>query len=537
MAVKMLTQDSRKYRLRWWTLVVLVTSLIVIVADTTIVDVAIPSLQRNLNASASGLQWIVSAYILVFAGLLLTMGSLGDRFGRKRVFQVGLVLFGVTSLAAAYSQSSGQLIAARAFMGIAAAMIMPSTLSVIIDVFPRHERAKAIAIWAASAGLGVPLGMVLGGWLLESFWWGSVFLINIPIVIAVFGAGFALVPESRDLDPRKIDVMGAILSAGSLSALIYAIIQAPERGWLDPIAVAGFAVSALIGMAFVLYELRIDHPMLDMRLFRNARLSSGSIAISLAFLSLVGLVFIMTQYLQFVRDYSPLEAGLRMLPLALGYTLGAGTSERLVAQLGTRRVVTGGLLLVGFALLGFVFLSESSAYWIAAAGMVVMGIGIGSAMAPATEAVMGAVPEANAGVGSALNDVTRNVGGALGVGILGSVLNSIYSSNVASAVTELPAGAAAAAKNSIGAAEQIALGLEGSAAESLRVAADSAFVDGMSIAMAIAAGIVIAGAATVARFMPARDPGVYSPRPGVGGPVIEVPIGEVIPVPVPVRID
>ena len=326
MAVKMLTQDSRKYRLRWWTLVVLVTSLIVIVADTTIVDVAIPSLQRNLNASASGLQWIVSAYILVFAGLLLTMGSLGDRFGRKRVFQVGLVLFGVTSLAAAYSQSSGQLIAARAFMGIAAAMIMPSTLSVIIDVFPRHERAKAIAIWAASAGLGVPLGMVLGGWLLESFWWGSVFLINIPIVIAVFVAGFALVPESRDPDPRKIDVMGAILSAGSLSALIYAIIQAPERGWLDPIAVAGFAVSALIGVAFVLYELRIDHPMLDMRLFRNARLSSGSIAISLAFLSLVGLVFIMTQYLQFVRDYSPLEAGLRMLPLALGYTLGAGTS-------------------------------------------------------------------------------------------------------------------------------------------------------------------------------------------------------------------
>jgi EmrB/QacA subfamily drug resistance transporter len=478
----------------------------------------------------------VSAYILVFAGLLLTMGSLGDRFGRKRLLQVGLVLFGVASLAAAYSQTSGQLIAARAFMGVGAAMIMPSTLSVIIDVFPRHDRAKAIAIWAASAGLGVPLGMVLGGWLLESFWWGSAFLINIPIVLAVLVAGFALVPDSRDPDPRKIDVMGAILSTGSLSTLVYAIIQAPERGWGDPVVVAGFVVSALTAVAFVIYELRIDHPMLDMRFFRNARLSSGAIAISIAFLSLLGLIFITTQYLQFVRDYSPLQAGLRMVPLALGYMLGAGTSEKLVAALGTKKVVTGGLLLVGFALLSFVFVDETTAYWIVAAGMVAMGVGIGSAMAPATEAVMGAVPEANAGVGSALNDVTRNVGGALGIGILGSVLNSIYSSNVASAVTELPAGAAAAAKNSIGAAEQIALGLEGSAAESLRVAADSAFVDAMSIAMAVAAGIVITGAAIVLRFMPARELGVDSPSTEVGRPLVEdVPIGEVAPVPVPVR--
>ena len=273
---------SPKHRLRWWTLAVLSVSLILIVADTTIVDVAIPSLQRNLNASASGLQWIVSAYILVFAGLLLTMGSLGDRFGRKKALQVGLLLFGVASLTAAYTQSSGQWIAARAFMGIAAAMMMPSTLSVVIDVFPRDERAKAIAIWAATAGLGVPLGMILGGWLLESFWWGSIFLINIPIVIAVFVAGFALVPESRDPHPRKIDVVGAVLSTGSLSALIYAIIQAPERGWGDPIVATVFAVSALIGVAFVIYELRIDHPMLDVRFFRNARLSSGAIAISLA---------------------------------------------------------------------------------------------------------------------------------------------------------------------------------------------------------------------------------------------------------------
>lgn len=519
------------YRYRWWTLAVLAISLILIVADTTIIDVAIPSLQRNLGASASGLQWIVSAYILVFAGLLLTMGSLGDRFGRKRALLLGLVLFGITSLAAAYSQSTGQLIAARAFMGIAAAMIMPSTLSVIIHVFPRDERTKAIAIWAASAGLGVPLGMIAGGWLLESFWWGSVFLINIPVVAVAFAAGIALIPESRDPNPRKIDVIGAILSAGALSTLIFTIIQAPERGWSDTLVVGGFALSAMIGIAFVVHELRSNHPMLDVRLFRNARLSSGAIAISFAFLSLVGVVFIMTQYLQFVRDYTPLQAGLRMLPLALGYTVGAGASEKLVAALGTRKMVAGGLLLIGLALISFVFLSETTDYWIIAVGMVVMGIGVGSAMAPATEAVMGGVPDANAGVGSALNDVTRNVGGALGVGILGSVLNSIYSSNVTSAVTELTSGAAAAASNSIGAAEQIALELESSAAERLLGAADTAFVDGMSVAMAVTAGIVITGAAIVLRFMPSRGVIATDPAPGAGRPVPgDVPAGDLAPV-------
>ena len=286
---------SRKYTQRWWTPAILSVSLILIAVDTTILNVAIPTLQRELGGSASALQWIVASYILVFAGLLLTMGSLGDRFGRKRLLQSGLIVFMISSLSAAYAQSSGQLIAARAVMGIGGAMIMPATLSIIVDVFPRNERARAIGIWSAVAGLGVPLGMVVGGWLLEQFWWGSVFLINIPIGLIVLGAGAALVPNSKDPAPRKIDLAGAILSTGALSVLIYAVIEAPERGWLDPVVVSGFVGALVLGIAFVLYELRTDHPMLDVRFFKNLRLSSGAIAIGVSFLALLGMVFLFTQ--------------------------------------------------------------------------------------------------------------------------------------------------------------------------------------------------------------------------------------------------
>ena len=496
--------QSRKYRLRWWTLLVLSVSLILIAVDTTILNVAIPTLQNDLDASASALQWIVSAYVLVFAGLLLTMGSLGDRFGRKRALQTGLVLFGVASLAAAYAQSSGQLIAARAFMGVGAALIMPATLSVIIDVFPKNERAKAIGIWAAAAGLGVPLGMVVGGWLLEQYWWGSVFLMNIPIGLVVLAAGYLLVPESRDPVRRKLDVVGAVLSTAALSLLIYAIIEAPERGWVDPLVVFGFAAATVLGAAFVLYELRVDQPMLDVRLFRNPRLSSGAVAISLAFMALLGMVFLLTQYLQFVRDYSPLQAGVRMVPLAIGFMVGAGSSDRLVAAFGTKRVVAGGLMILTAGLGVLAFMDGGTAYWIIAVGLFAFGLGMGNAMAPATAAVMGAVPDANAGVGSALNDVTRNLGGALGIGILGSVLNSLYSSEMASAVAGLPAGAAAAARNSIGAASQVAGGLSGPEGDALRSAANVAFTNALAVAMVAGAAITLAGAAIVLRFMPAR---------------------------------
>ena len=529
------TIESRKYQRRWWTLAVINVSLILIAIDITILNVAIPTLQRELDASASALQWIASSYVLVFAGLLLTMGFLGDRFGRRLSLQAGLAVFVLASLGAAYAQSSAQLIIARSAMGVGAAMIMPATLSIIIDVFPKGERAKAIGIWAAAAGMGAPLGMVAGGWLLDNFWWGSVFLINIPVGLLTLTGSLFLVPESRDPAPHKLDIAGAVLSTAALSTLIYAIIEAPERGWFAPIVVGAFAASLVLGVVFTVYELRSSHPMLDVRLFRNPRLTSSAVAISASFLGLLGMMFTITQYFQFVQGYSPLDTGIRLVPLALGFMVGAGTSDKLVAAFGTKRIVGGGLAVVAVALVSLAFADVGTAYWIIGLGLFVMGAGMGNTMAPATDALVGAVPEANAGVGSALNDVTRNVGGALGIGIMGSVLNSIYGSNITAATSTLPTGAAAAAQNSIGAAAQVASGLEAATADILLAAANNAFVDAFGIAMFVGAAFAALGAMVVFQFMPAREV--------AGNPVITLQgVGEGVPsdyapIPVPVRID
>ena len=495
----------RKYGRRWGTLGVLSLSLLIIALDVTILNVAIPTFQRELNASASDLQWIINAYILVFAGLLLTMGSLGDRFGRRRTLEIGLVVFGIASLAAAYSQSSTQLIAARAFMGVGGALIMPSTLSVLVDVFPREERAKAIGIWAAVAAMGIPLGMVLGGWLLEHFWWGVVFIINTPVVLVALTAGRVLIPESRDPEPGKIDIPGAVLSMGAFSTLIYSLIEAPVRGWLDPLSVGGFAVALILGVLFVVYELRTREPMLEIRFFRNPRLSAGAGAIGLAFMAMLAIMFILTQYLQFVREYTPLETGLRFVPMALGFMVGGPTSALLVARLGTRNVVTAGMLVVAIAIGGLAMVDAEIPYWVIGLGLGALGMGMAYTMAPATDAVMAALPEANAGVGSALNDTTRQVGGALGVGIFGSLLNSVYSSSVANAVVGLPSEAADAVRNSVGGAAQIAATMTGPAGEALSTAARAAFVDAQGIVFLIAAATVFLGSLLVFRFMPAHD--------------------------------
>lgn len=523
--------ESRKYRLRWWTLLVLSVSLIVIAIDTTILNVAIPTLQRELGASASGLQWIISSYLLVFAGLLLTMGFLGDRFGRKRMLQIGITWFMIASLAAAYSQSTAQLIAARAAMGIGGAMIMPSTLSIIVDVFPREERVKAIGIWSAVAGLGIPLGMVGGGWLLDTFWWGSVFFVNIPIGILILTMGFVLVPESRDPIPRKLDFPGAILSTAALSVLLYGIIEAPGRGWLDPLTLIGFGFASVLGVMFAVFELRSDHPMLDFKLFRNGRLSSGAVAISFSFMAMMGMFFLITQYFQFLRGYSPFGTGLRMVPIALGFMVGGAVSDTLVARLGTKTTVAGGMVVVGASLAALAFIGADTTYWLIGIELAGVGIGMALTMAPATEAIMGAVPEANAGVGSALNDVTRNVGAALGVGILGSVFTSVYSSSVSDAVVGLSAEKAAVAQNSIGAAAQIAADLGGTAQGALITAANGAFLDGFGIALAIAAAIAFIGSLIVLRFMPSR---ASTTEPAVE---LDLPAYEREFAPVPIRIN
>jgi EmrB/QacA subfamily drug resistance transporter len=490
------------HRRRWWTLGVMALSLLVIGLDNTILNVALPTLVRELGASASQLQWMVDAYILVFAGLLLTMGAIGDRFGRKRALSIGLLLFGLGSLGAAFSGSANMLIATRAAMGIGGALIMPSTLSIITNVFSGAERGRAIAAWAAVSGLGIIGGPVLGGWLLEHFWWGSVFLVNVPIVLVAVLAGYFLVPESKDPNATPLDPVGAGLSIAGLSALVYAIIEAPANGWTDPLILAGFAIAAVLLGWMVWWELRTPHPMLQMSFFRNPRFSAASASITLVFFAMFGTVFLIAQYLQFVLGFSPFEAGLRVMPVAT-LIVAAPLSARLTEKVGSKIVVTTGLVIVAIALTVISGVEVDGGYGRVALALSIMGFGMGMTMAPATDSIMGSLPLAKAGVGSAMNDTTRQVGGALGVAVLGSVLASTYSAAMTPLVTALPPPAAELALDSVGGAARVAAEI-GEAGAALVRAASSAFVDGMGNAALVAAGVALAGAMVAAVFLPAR---------------------------------
>ncbi len=423
--------QSRAEERRWWILAVLCFSLLVIVLDNTILNVAIPTIVRDLDATNSQLQWMVDAYTLVFAGLLLTGGSLGDRFGRRGALQFGLVVFGLGSLASAFATSSGQLIATRAFMGIGGAFIMPATLSIITNVFPARERGKAIGVWAATAGLAGVLGPLTGGFLLEHFYWGSIFLVNIPIVIVGLIAGVFLIPTSKDPSAPRLDPVGAILSIVGLSVLLYGIIEAPQDGWTDPKIFACFVVGVGVIGVFLLWESRIDHPMLDVRFFQNARFTAASLGIMFVFFAMFGATFLLTQYFQFVLGYTPFETGIRFLPIALCMMILSPLSARFVQRIGTKLVVSTGLLMVTAGLVSWASLSATSAYWPDIVWrQALMASGMALTMAPATESIMGSLPLGKAGVGSAVNDTTRQVGGALGVAVIGSVLASIYGSQV-----------------------------------------------------------------------------------------------------------
>ncbi len=495
--------SNRKYQRRWSTLLVLSISLLIINIDDTVVNLAVPVLQRDLGASVSELQWIVTSYILVFAGLLLTMGSLGDRFGRKRALQAGLGIFGASSVLAAYSPSSFVMIAARALMGLGAALIMPSTLSVIVDVFPRGERMKAIGIWTGVASLGIPIGPLLGGWLLVTYWWGSIFLVNVPIVLVALVAGLFLVPESRHPSPPRIDLGGMALSTVALASLLYGIIGVPQLGWNDPTIWAAFLSAIVLGAAFVQHERHTDHPMLDLGLFRDRRLSSGATAIGITFLAFAGLAFTGPQYLQFVRGFSPLGTGILLLPLVLAVMVGAGVSPRLAARWGAGRTIAFSLLVLASGLVLVSRFDAATGVWPIVLAFVPVGFGLGSAMAPSTAAIMEAVPRDDAGIGSSLNDVARQVGAALGVSLLGSLLSWIYSSDVAEALAGLPPSLATAAQNSIGGAVQVAALLGGGAGETLMNASLGAFVAAFGWIALAAAAVAIVGGVIVARFMPA----------------------------------
>ena len=505
--------ELRKHRLRWWTLAVVSVTLVLETIDEMILNVALPTLQQELGASASGLQWIVNSYILVFGGLLLIMGALGDRFGRARMLQAGLVVFGVASLAAAYVDTTGQLIAARAVMGVGAAMMMPATLSIIVDVFKGKERAKAISIWAALAGIGLFLGPVLGGLLLANFYWGSVFLVNVPIAGLALVATMFLVPDSRDPEAKPLDIPGAILSAGAIAALIYAIIEGPAQGWTSPQILASVVAAVLLGIGFAIRETRTRYPLLDFAFFRRARFSTGAAAISVAFFAIAAMIFGLTQYLQFVQGYTPMEAGIRFLPASLGLMVGAIGSEMLALRYGTTKVVSGGMLLLAATMPLMLLWEVDTPYW--AVGVVIALVGFAAAIifAPSTEAVMGSVPEEKAGIGSAINDLTRLIATALGIAVIGSAMNSIYSSRVAAAVTALPAEVAAAAKDSVGAALQIAASLPGESGAALSAAAAEAFTDAFGLAILIGAAVTLLGALVVARTMPARQQPLSEAKP------------------------
>ena len=480
---------------RWFLLAIMCLSLVLVVMTVSGLNTALPTIQRDLGASASDLQWIVDAYAIVFAGLLLSAGAIGDRFGRRRALLAGLAVFGLGTLVGGVATGSTQLIAGRAVMGVGAAFIMPATLSIITAIFPPEERTRAIAIWAGFAGAGSSIGPLVTGALLERFWWGSTLLVNIPLVVGIIAAVVTFAPDSRDDTKTPLDPVAAVLSLVGLSSLIYGIIQGPSDGWTSGRVLPAFLVAGVALAAFVAWERRSDHPMLPLNLFRDRRFSTGSGVVIVAFFLIFGFFFLLTQYFQFARGYSPLEAGLAGLPPALTLVALSPRSAALAQRYGAARVMAVGLVVTAGGLGVLTTLSPDTPYVVIAGALAVLGAGVAITVAPATGYIMTSVPQSKAGVGSAVNDTTRELGGALGIALLGSIANTAYRSNIDLTGVRLPAGARAAAQESIGAADAIAGRIPGG--EALATQAASAFTDAFKLATSISVGIALAAAATI----------------------------------------
>ncbi len=484
--------------------------------DTTIVNVALPDLGRQLSASTRDLQWIVDGYNLAFAALVLTAGSLGDRFGRRPALLVGLLGFAAASGVGAAVDSPGALIAVRFAMGVFAALIFPTTLSIITNLFPdRGERAKAVGLWGAVTGLGVAVGPISGGLLLAHFAWPAVFLALVPVALLAAVLAFVVVPESSNPGQARLDPTGLVLSSAAVATLVYTIIEAPTRGWTAPASLLGYVAAAALVVVFVLVERGRVHPMLDVTLFRTPAFSAASGAVTVAFFALFGFIFLITQYFQFVRGYGTLSTGARILPVAVSIAIGSVAGVLLAARLGTRAVVVTGLLLFGSS---FAWISVSSTfmpYTEIVGQMVLMGLGLGLTTAPATESILSVLPAAKAGVGSAVNDATREAGGTLGVAVIGSVFTSLYADHLAGGFTQLPAGATQAARESVAAAYQSA----GHSA-SLIDAANSAFMTGLHVACVVAAGVCWAGALGALALPGRRHPSSTSMRSALQSPLV-----------------
>jgi len=501
--------------------------------DSTVLNVALPTLVRDLHATDSELQWIVDAYVMVFAGLLLVMGSLADRVGRKRVFLTGLAAFAAGSAWAAFSGSVGMLIAARASMGIGGAMMMPSTLSIITDAFrDPGERQRAIGMWAATSGLGIALGPIVGGLLLAHFWWGSVFLINVPIAVIGFACAVPLVPDSKNPDAKRPDVIGGLLSIAGLGLVLWAIIEAPTRGWSSARVIgAGAAGLAVIGL-FTVWELKSPHPMLNLSFFRNRRFSGAIVSVGLVTFGLFGALFVLTQWLQFELGYTALQAGLRVIPAAAAIAVAAPLSAYAVRLAGSKFTLAAGLLIVAAGLWQLSTASAGSTYLDMVPGMVMLGIGGGLAMPCATASVMGSLPQEHTGVGSATNGTFLQVGGALGVAVIGSLLAARYQSQMTGALAShhVPAPAMQAILGSLGGALAVAAHLGGYLGAALAHLAHLAFISGMDLGLRTGAAVAAVGGLLALAVMPSRpaagprptgeapDPAVSTPGPGPADP-------------------
>ncbi len=493
-------------------LAIMCTCLILVVAGVSSLNIAIPSIINDLEPTSTQTLWIVDAYALVFAGLLLPAGAIGDRYGRKEALLVGLAIFAAGAIWSSYAGDPTALIIARGSMGIGAALMMPATLSILLDVYPLHERAKAIAVWSGFAGAGGAIGIIGGGALLEKFWWGSVFFINVPIaaIAAILIAFF--VPTSRDAEKRPLDFVGSLLSIGGLGALVFGIIEGGDKGWGEAATIGWFVASAVLLAVWIAYESRIEHPMLEPSLFRQRQFSLGALTISAAFAVMFGLFFVITQYFQFGQGHSPLQAGIRNLPFALTMVVVAPRSPALAQRLGKRGVIVLGLGIqaAGFGVLSTVGLDTP--YIVVALCLALAATGMALLMPAASEAIVSSLPPSKAGVGSAVNDTTREVGGALGIAVLGTLLASGFRSNIGAATEGLPPELAELARDGIGGAFAVA---ERTNNPGLLEAAQNAFVDGMSLAFGTAAVLGVATAITLFLLYPkkADEPEAISDPP------------------------
>jgi EmrB/QacA subfamily drug resistance transporter len=484
---------------RWWALGALVICLLTLGLDGTILNVALPTLATEIGAGTSGLQWIVDAYILVFAGLLLPMGALGDRIGRKKLLLIGLAFFLVASIGAAYVTGTGQLIAARALMGLGSAIMTPVATAILPVIFPPAERGRAISIMAAAMGIGVPLGPIVGGYLLDHYWWGSIFLVNVPVAVLGIFAATLFIPESRDPRSRPVDLLGGVLSTAGLVSAVYGVIEAPRRGWGDTQVVVALTVGVALLVAFGTWERRCSYPMIDLGLFGRPRFLWGTVAGTIATFALFGLLFTMPQFFQAVHGNDAFHTGLKLLPMMGGLILGAGGSDRIVSRIGSRIPVALCLGIVAGGLLLGATTSLADGYGFAATWLGIVGFGVGLSIAPAMDAVLSELPSAQAGSGTALTMTLRQVGGALGVALLGSVLAQAYTSRLD--LTGLPAPAAKTANDSVSGAVAVAAQLRDAA---LATSAQTAYVHAMDVVLVACAGLSALGALLVAFRLPGR---------------------------------